>query len=121
MHSEVDVPALSLPPRSSCGSLDGGDDVIVSIGTLHHLGKVLVTVAGDSKDEPGYTLIALLGAYSLRAILFFFLSTSPQYTCSSLEDDVVVHLPLVNGPTDVTGSKCDGEQSCFYFQLRKGA
>ena len=77
---EGDVLALSLPPQSSHGCLDRDDDVVVPLGTHYHLGKVLVTVAGDGKDEPGHALLALLGVSDQMAIFFFLpVHSAPVY------------------------------------------
>ena len=46
--------SLSLPPQSSCGSLDDGDSVIVPLDGGHgdHPGQVLGVVAGGGEDDP---------------------------------------------------------------------
>ena len=110
-------PAVSLPPQSSRGGLNGVDDVVVPLngGHANHRGKVLGAVAGNGEDELGYSLLATPGVYNPGAIWFFFLSSPSRCTCSSLESDVVVLLLLVEGPVIVTGGKQCGDQACFYF------
>ena len=81
----IDGHALgALPPQSSHGGLDEGDDVVVPLGTHCHLGKVLVTVAGDSKDKPGHSLLALLGVFDPRAIFFFSRPLRPSIPAAAL-------------------------------------
>ena len=107
----------------SCCGLDRGDNVVLPLdgGHINHLGKVLGAVAGDGEDELGYSLLAPPGVYDPGAIWFFFLFSPPRYTCSSLKDDAVVLLVLVEGPVAVIGGEWDGNQACFFFRLRKGA
>ena len=59
-------------------------------GTLV-LMAMAVLVGGGHSNRPG-------------AIKVSFLSSSPLYTCSSLDDNAVVLLLLVEGPVVVTGS-----------------
>jgi hypothetical protein len=54
--------------------------------------------------------------YTTQGVInFFFLSSPPQYTCSSLENDAVVLLLLVEGPVVVTGGEGEGDQASFYL------
>jgi hypothetical protein len=110
---DVRVPT-SFQPQLSCGGLDEGDSVTVPLdgGHVNHLGKVLCVVADDGEDELGSSILATPGVYNPGANLFFFLSSLPGYTCSSLEDDAVVLLLFNDGPVFVTG-EWDGDQACF--------
>ena len=111
-----DVPELFLPLQSSHIGLDGGDDVAVSLdgGHVDHLDKVLDAVADGGEDKLGYTFLATPGVCDPGAIKFSFLSTPPQCTCSTLEDDAVVLLLLVACPVVVTFCGGDGDQTCFF-------
>ena len=52
----VMCPSLSLPPQSSCGGLDEGDNIVDVVpldgGHGDHLDQVLGMVAGGGKDYP---------------------------------------------------------------------
>ena len=113
-----DVLTLSLPPQSSHGGLDGGDDVTVPLdgGHVDHPGKVLLAVVDGGEEELGYSFLAPPGVCDPWAIKFFsfFLSSPPQYTCCSLDDDALVLLLLVEGPVVVTEGEGDGKQACFF-------
>ena len=110
------VPALSLPPQSSRGGHDGGDDVAILRDEEHvnHPGKFLLAIVDSGEDEPSYLCLVQPGVRDPGAIKFYFLSSPPQYTCSSLDDDAVVLLLLVEGPGVVTGGEGDGDQACFF-------
>ena len=45
---------LSLPPQSSCGGLNEGDNVVIPLDGGHsdQLGQVLGVVAGGGEDDP---------------------------------------------------------------------
>ena len=62
--SDGHVPS-SLPPHSSCGSLDQGDNVVVALdgGQGDHLGQVLYVVAGDGIHGGHVCAFASVGNY----------------------------------------------------------
>ena len=76
----------------------GCDDVAVPLegGHVDHPGKALDAVAYVGEDELGYSFLATPGVYNPGVIWFFFLSSPPRYTFSSIEDYAVVLLLLVD-------------------------
>ena len=82
--------------------------------SVDHPGKVLLAIIDGDEDDLGYFCLSQPGVRDQGAIKFFVLSSPTQCTCSSLDDDAVVFLLLVEGPVVVTGGEWDGDQACFF-------